>query len=93
MRLVAHGAIEPLRVDHGGSPRLVALAPDLDDLVLLGFEQVRAMIVEQQQQVLAVRLVAWLGELDRAAAEAGLPRREIHRQLNGLRPTAESAGG
>ena len=88
-QFVVDGAVQRLRLDGEGAPRLLALVPDLDDLVRLGFEQVRLMVIDQQP-VLAARLVLWLDELDRLAEERGLPRRELHRQRELLRPTADA---
>lgn len=93
MRVVALGEVERLRSDDEGVPRLHALSPSLDDLVILGFEQVRRMVVDDGQAELAARLVLWLEELDRAAGRAGLSRRAVQRQLELLRSTAEGAGG
>lgn len=93
MRVVEQDDVERVRIDDQGIPRLRALSPSLDDLVLLGFEQVSDMVVDDRQSALAARLVLWLQELDRAAAGAGLSRRQVQRQLELLRPTAERAGG
>jgi uncharacterized membrane protein len=88
VRFVRRGPVATLRVDREGEPRLLALAPDLDDLVVLGFSQVSAMVLDQQA-TLAGRLVVWLEELERAALRTGASPRETRRQLDLLRPTAE----
>jgi hypothetical protein len=80
-----------VRVDGEGEPRLLAVAPDLDDLIGLGFDQVSAMVVDEQP-VLAARLVVWLEELERAAVAAGAPVDEVRRHLERLRPTAARLG-
>ena len=71
------------RIDSEGAPRFLALAPTLDDLVTLGFEQVR--IAAAPHPVVARRLIALLEELGRAAAESGRPLPEAERQIALLR--------
>ena len=57
-----------LRADEDGEVRLVTLAPDLDDLVRLGFEQVR--VFAAPYPVLSRRLVVLLRAIDEAAGDA-----------------------
>lgn len=90
VRFVLSPRPQALRVDRDGAPRLLAHAPDLDDLVALGFEQVRLMVVDEHP-VLAARLVTWLRELDRIAEAACAPRGQLARQLELLEPTAARA--
>lgn len=90
VRFLRAPAPAAIRVDEDGEPRLLARIPDLDDLVVLGFEQVRLMVVDDQP-VLAARLVAWLEELDRVAEETRAPRGALARQLELLAPTAAQA--
>jgi uncharacterized membrane protein len=92
VRVLEQGEPERLRLDERGAPRLLALAPDLDDLVRLGFEQVRAMVVDGQP-VLAARLVVWLEELERIAQRGDAPTGEIRRQLTALAASADRRDG
>jgi len=69
-------------VDRAGSDgriRFVAVAPDLDDLVRLGFEQVRGQ--SHDHPVLRTRLVELLTALRDIAADRGRSTGEIDRQL------------
>ena len=59
----------PVRTDDAGGVRLVAAVPGLDDLVRLGFEQVRTAAAGQP--VLERRLLVLLAAIETAAAEAG----------------------
>lgn len=68
------------RADADSVVRFIALAPDLDDLVRLGFEQVR--LHGTDQAVFISRLEELLEELRRVANDAGRPTREIERQLD-----------
>lgn len=68
----------PLRADEDGTVRLVTQAPDLDDLVRLGFEQVRIFAGPHQQ--LSCRLIVLLARIDEAARNAGRPCEEARRQ-------------
>jgi len=72
-----------LRVDDDGVPRVLAWAPVLDDLVRLGFEQVR--VAAAPHPVLAARMLRLLGEIRRAAEETGCGHDEIDRQCTLLR--------
>ena len=68
------------RADGDGVVRFIAAAPDLDDLVRLGFEQVR--IQSEEFPVLRARLGQLLQQLCRIATEHGSPTEEIDRQLD-----------
>jgi len=80
----------PIRVDPEGEPRLLARAPSIDDLVVLGFEQVRTM-VEDEHPLIAVRLIAWLELIEARAARAGGPCEAARRQVELLEATAAQA--
>lgn len=67
-----------VRVDEQDAPRFVAIRPTLDDLVRLGFEQVR--VKAATYPVVSVRLLALLHELQREADAAGVESQEIARQ-------------
>lgn len=75
-----------VRVDGDGRPRLVARAPDLDDLARLGFEQVR--VFAAGYPVVSVRMLELLERIRRAARAAGLPHGEVLRQAGLLRAGA-----
>lgn len=66
------------RADRHGVVRLVALAPDLDDLVRLGFEQIRPFAASDPS--LSRLLLTLLARIDDAAHTAGLPCSEPARQ-------------
>jgi uncharacterized membrane protein len=68
----------PVRVDKDGEVRLIALAPDLDDLVRLGFEQVR--IAASTHPVISARLLVLLDLIDGAVARRGGVSAEAARQ-------------
>lgn len=68
----------PVRVGEDGEPRLVAMAPDLDDLLRLGFEQVR-MSAETHPLVLD-RMLVLLDLIAQAAEAEGIESSEIPRQ-------------
>jgi uncharacterized membrane protein len=67
-----------VRVDGSGAPRFVARAPGIDDLVHLGFEQVRS--AARRDGVFHQRMTAVLDHLEREARRCGLSSREISRQ-------------
>lgn len=69
----------PVRVDSDGSPRFVATAPDLDDLIRLGFEQPR--VFAATYPVLSVTLIELLGRIATAAEKAGVEQTEAQRQI------------
>ena len=75
-----------LRVDGQGTPRLAIDAPDLDDLVRLGFDQVRS--ASAQHPLFTIALLRLLAEVRRAAASQGLDAREARRQAGLLRDGA-----
>ncbi len=79
-----------VRVDADGQPRLWARAPGLEDLVILGFEQVRLMVADEHPTT-AARLISWLEEIARAGDQAGMGSRQARRQIELLRPTAAAA--
>lgn len=72
-----------VRLDGEGTPRFIALAPTLDDMVRLGFGQVR--VFSTSYPVLTVRLLELLERIGRAAHAAGLDAPEIERQAVLLR--------
>lgn len=78
-----------LRVDEEDEPRFLACRPSLDDLLDLGFEQVTAAASEHP--VFVGRLVHLLGEVDRAAREAGATSDAARRHADRLaeRPVSE----
>lgn len=67
-----------IRVDTDEQPRFVARAPELDDLVRLGFEQVRN--AAEPHPTVTRRLLELLGQVERAAGREGLATDEIPRQ-------------
>lgn len=71
---------DPLRTDEQDVPRLVASVPQLDDLVRLGFEQVRVCAADSP--VVAVRLLALLQRIRDAAIRTGRPYAEVERQAH-----------
>lgn len=68
----------PVRVGPDGAPRLVALSPELGDLVRLGFEQVR--ISAGPHPGVSLRLLELLSHLERVAEQSGAQTAEIGRQ-------------
>ncbi len=79
-----------VRVDERGEPRFVAVAPDLDGLVRVGFGEVRLCCGDQP--ALSSRLVDLLGHLRAVAASEGEPTGEIDRQRRLLLAGLGSAG-
>ncbi len=77
VRFAQRPAVNALRLDGEGAPRLRAIAPTLDDLVRLGFDQVRRDAAKRPS--FAVRLVELLADL-RASAPAAQACEEIDRQ-------------
>lgn len=67
----------PLRIDEHGTARLLAVVPTLDDIVRLGFDQVRRDASSRPS--FAVRLLELLADL-REAAPAAAGSEEIARQ-------------
>ena len=76
VRFAAREPVAPVRMDEVGVPRLRAIAPTLDALVLLGFDQVRRDAADRPS--FAVRLLELLADLRdsgaRAAACDEIPR-------------------
>ena len=68
----------PVRCDGDGEPRFLAEAPDLGDLVELGFEQ--PLVFGREDPVVLRRLRELLTAV-RDAAPAATPRRAIERLL------------
>jgi len=86
VRVAAAEPPAPVRADAEGNPRLVAHVPELDDLVRLGFEQVR--VFAAPYPVVAARLVELLGRVGRVAERVGAPHAEVARQVALLRQGA-----
>ncbi|HEX6228930.1 MAG TPA: DUF2254 domain-containing protein [Solirubrobacterales bacterium] len=86
IRFAGFGAPSRVRTDESGSPRLLAEAPDLDDLVRLGFEQVR--VFAASDPAFLVRLLDLLAQLREVAKGRGLPHNEIDRQASLIVDTA-----
>jgi uncharacterized membrane protein len=70
---------EAIRVDAAGSPRFIADAPDLDDLVRLGFRQVS--VFADPDPTVAELIRDRLGTLREVAVAAGAGHAEIDRLL------------
>lgn len=75
--------VEHVRIDDAGEPRLLAAAPGFDDLVKVGFEQVR--LAAAGHTVLCRRLLTWLEHLEHVAHECGVDADEVRRQARRLR--------
>ena len=67
-----------VRADADGEPRLLTLRHGLDDLVRLGFDQVR--VFAGSSPTVSTRLLELLGEIETAAVAEGLDVPEIKRQ-------------
>jgi uncharacterized membrane protein len=78
VRFARRGQPVPVRVDDSGEPRFVAVVSTLDDLVRLGFEQVR--VKAATYPVAAVELIRLLSEVERSANEGGIECAEARRQ-------------
>ncbi len=76
----------PIRVDEAGEPRLIAIAPDLDDLLRLGFEQVR--IAAATHPTISQRMLDLLDAIEIAAKQAGFESSETGRQRRLIEPNA-----
>lgn len=76
--LAAEEPVSAIRVDGEGEPRLRAEAATLDSLAFLGFEQVR--LAAREKPVVLGRLRVLLGEIARAAGDAGVRCDEAARQ-------------
>ncbi|CAN5136299.1 DUF2254 domain-containing protein [soil metagenome] len=79
--------VEALRADSEGKPRFRALAPDLDGLVRLGFEQIRPCAADDP--LLPRRLLHLFGQVERAALAAGRSTAEIERQAKLVRDATD----
>lgn len=77
-----------LRLAPSGTPRLRATAPDLDDLVRLGFDQVRRDGASRPS--FSVRLLELLGELRDLGGERGKDSKEIQHQARAIRDEVRS---
>ncbi len=75
-----------VRVDQAGEPRLIASAPDLDDLVRLGFDQVR--VAASAHPTICRRLLLLLDLIEAAAAREGIESSEVSRQRRLIEPDA-----
>ncbi len=73
----------PVRVDRDGIPRLVAIVPRLDDLVRVGFEQVR--VSAATQPTVAQHMLRLLDIVGETAHDHGEHSLEIGRQARLLR--------
>jgi uncharacterized membrane protein len=82
-------APEPVRAGGDGRPRLVALVPGPDELVRLGFDQVRLAATEHPAVAHAV--IERLTSVDRAAREQGHEVSEPRRQARLLADVAARA--
>ena len=76
-------SIEPepppvVRTDDHGEPRLLAEAPELDDLIRLGFDQVRCFA--GPYPLVTIRLIELLEQIEDAAGRAGVEAAEPRRQ-------------
>ena len=91
VRFAATERVEPIRTmaDDSDDPRFVASVPGLDDLVRLGFEQIR--VAAATHPAVARHVVGRLDEIATAAAEHGWDVGEIRRQqkLMGAAPAGE----
>jgi len=67
-----------IRVDEAGEPRLVAKAPNVDDLLRLGFEQVR--ISAEPHPLILDRMLVLLNLIEKAVEREGIESTEIPRQ-------------
>ncbi len=67
-----------VRVDSNETPRLLALPTELNDLIRLGFEQVR--IAAKDHPVVMERLLELLGHLESQAVKYGVACEEAERQ-------------
>lgn len=83
-----HDPVPHLRLDGSGTPRFAACAPGLDDLVRLGFEQVR--VSAAAHPVIGRRLLYLLAEVRRSAMDSGSSTEEIERQAQLLEEAVAS---
>ncbi len=82
VRFAREPAASMLRVDDAGTPRLRATAPQLDDLVTLGFDQVRRDGARRPS--FAVRLLELLAAVRDQGGERAASCEEIERQARAL---------
>ena len=87
IRFAAEERLEAIRMDTDGEPRYVAAVPDLDELVRLGFEQIR--IAAAPHPVVARRLIGRLEEIVRTAGDHGWAIGELRRQQQLIRDASE----
>jgi uncharacterized membrane protein len=80
------GRPAPVRVDEAGEPRLVTSPPDLDDLIRLGFEQLR--MAAATHPTVSKRMLALLDLIEVAADRAGFESTEIDRQRGLIEPNS-----
>jgi uncharacterized membrane protein len=80
---------EPIRADGAGTPRLITVAPGLDELVRTGFEETRLAAVPHP--VFARHMLGLLGAVREAAQEHGHGCDEIERQARLLAHGAQRA--
>ncbi len=78
VRVAGDEPVSAVRVDAGQTPRLHARPTSLDELVHLGFEQVRHAAPDP---LMAAQLISLLEEIARASRDAGSPSEEAARQL------------
>lgn len=84
IRFARSDQLSPVRVDADATPRLVSQPPELDDLVRLGFEQVR--VFAEPYPVVGARLLTLLERIEKVAREAEISGLEAARQAALLRP-------
>ncbi len=78
----------PVRVDREGRPRFVARSPTFDDLIRVGFDQVR--VFAMSDPTFLVRLLELLASLRQAAEREGAAAAEIGRQRAVIIETASA---
>lgn len=89
VRFTHSAPVELVRLDEDGEPRLVSRAPDLDDLVRLGFEQVRVFAADDP--VVTRRLLGLLEAIAAAAGRHGHCGGELERQAGLVREAMQGA--
>jgi uncharacterized membrane protein len=91
LRFAASARVEPIRAAAGSDqPRFVASVPDLDDLVRLGFEQIR--VAAAAHPAVAQHVIGRLDEVGRSAVEHGWDAGEIRRQQKLMRDAPADEG-
>jgi uncharacterized membrane protein len=91
VRVASSPAPSPVRVDRHGRPRFVARFPTLDDLVRVGFDQVR--VFAASDPTFLIRLLELLADLRRVAEREGASTAEIERQRAAILETAPTKLG